>query len=66
MKTLKILSTIKEIIYSDSDGVIIAHISRDKSGKIIVKGSIPAGPHWCKIVYIDPLRKPDESFVAGK
>ena len=64
---LKLLSTVAQVRYEDAGGKVLARIQRDKRGVCVLIGEVPSDrPHYQVVVYVNPLRAEDKTFVPSK
>ncbi len=63
---IQLLSTVKQLRFEDANGVVLGSIQRDPRGKCVLTGLKPTFSHWQVVVYQNPLRKEDRTFIAIK
>lgn len=61
----KLLSTVKQVRFEDTDGQVIGRIERDARGICKLIGERPTHGHYQVVVYNNPLRKDDRGWVSA-
>lgn len=62
--TIKLLSTVKQLRFEDPNGVVLGRIERNARGVCVLIGEKPTRSHYQVVVYENPLRKEDRSFIV--
>lgn len=63
---IKLLSTVKQLRFEDANGVVLGRIERNPRGQCVLIGFKPNFSHYQVVVYENPLRKEDRTFIAIK
>lgn len=62
---IKLLSTVKQLRFEDANGVVLGRIERNVRGQCVLIGHKPTGSHYQVVVYENPLRKEDKTFITN-